>query len=258
MSTSTVTDQPAVPDNDLLRYLKVRGTTRNFKTDPIPDNWIDALCAAGQRAPTSSNIQAYSIIVVKDPETKRQLAALGNDQQHIIDCPVFMAFVADLTHPAFASSTQGKEFDGRTLESTLLAFIDAALVGMTVSLAAGTMGLGSVMIGAMRNKPLEVAEVLRLPQRTVVVFGLCVGWPKAPPHAKPRLPLDMVVHREHYEASNYDRHVAQYDRELAAHYRAQNRVSPDAAWTEPIADKFTKPQRPNLRRELITLGFELE
>lgn len=257
MST-TSTEQPPVPDNDLLRYLKSRGTTRNFKTDPIPDAWIDALCAAGQRVPTSSNIQAYSIIVIKDPETKKKLAELGNNQQHIIDCPVFLAFVADLTHPAFASTMQDADFDGRTLESALLAAIDAALVGVTVSLAAGTMGLGSVLIGAMRNQPLEVAELLRLPKRAFVVFGLCVGWPKAPPHVKPRLPLAMVVHREFYHGEGYAEHVAQYDRELAVHYRAQQRVSPDAAWTKPIAEKFTKPQRPNLRRELNIMGFELE
>jgi len=257
MNASRPSD-PSVPSNDFLRYLEGRGTTRDFKSDPIPDAWIDALCAAGQRASTSSNMQAYSMIVVKDPATKRKLAALGNQQKHIEDCPVFMAFVADLTHPMSASATQGKTFRGTTLESCLLAAIDAALVGQTVQLAAGTMGLGSVMIGAMRNHPLEVAEVLRLPKRAFVVFGLCLGWPKTPWRAKPRLSPEMVVHREFYDADKRAPYIAEYDVRLADFYRSQGRATPDAGWTGPIAEKFESAQRPNLKSELHTMGFELE
>ena len=249
---------PPVPDNDLMRYLRERGSTRNFKTDPIPDAWLEALLAAGQRAPTSSNMQVYSIVVVKDAETKKKLAEFAGNQKHIIDCPVFLALCADLNGPALACEMHGTSFHGQTFEKGLVAAIDASLVGMTISLAAGTMGLSTVMIGAMRNKPLEVAELLGLPPRVFVVFGLCVGWPKTSPIPKPRLPMPAVVHQERYDASRLPELVEQYNRELAQYYRDQNRETPDDAWTQVISDKYSKPARQHLRQHLNTLGFGLE
>lgn len=255
-ATFAIPDTP--PDNDLLRYLRNRGSVRNYKPDPVPDAWVDALTAAGQRAPTSSNIQAFSIIVVRDPETKKRLAELAANQQHIIDCPVFFALCADLTGPAQASKLHGTKFHGYTFEKGLVASIDAALVGMTMSLTAGTMGLGTIFIGAMRNQPLEVARLLKLPPRVYVVFGICLGWPETPSSAKPRLPMKSVVHREFYDPDQRAAALADYDRELADYYRALGRPSPDAAWTKVIADNLAVPLRKNLRQELKTLGFDFE
>ena len=61
-STTAAPDAP-VPDNELIQLLNKRGTVRAYKSDPIPDAWVDAIIAAGMRAPTSSNIQAYSCLL---------------------------------------------------------------------------------------------------------------------------------------------------------------------------------------------------
>lgn len=246
------------PDNDLLRHLRERGSVRNYKPDPVPAAWVDAITGAGQRAPTSSNIQAFSIIVIRDPETKKQLAELCGNQKHIVDCPVFFALCADLTGPALAAQQHGTVFHGNTFEKGLVANIDAALVGMTMSLAAGTMGLGTVMIGGIRNHPLEVAKLLKLPPRVYAVFGLCLGWPAKAPLPKPRLPLNSIVHQEFYNSGQREAALENYDRQLAEYYRAQGRVSPDHAWTKVVAEQFSAPRRQHLRQELKTLGFDLE
>lgn len=252
----SIPDTP--PDNELLRYLRNRASVRDYKPDPVPDAWVDAIIAAGQRAPTSANIQGFSIIVVRDPETKKRLAELASNQQHIIDCPVYFAVCADLTGPARAAVLHGTEFHGQTFEAGLVATIDAALVGMTMSLVAGTMGLGTILIGAMRNQPLEVAKLLKLPPRVYVVFGICLGWPAEPSSAKPRLPMTSVVHREFYDPDQRAAALAAYDQELAAYYRAHGRTTPDAAWTKVIAEKLSTPIRKHLRQELKTLGFDFE
>ena len=255
MTQQAPMDAAQVPDNDLLRTLRKRGTVRNFKADPIPDAWIDTLVAAGRRAPTSSNLQAYSVIVVRNRETKQKLAELANNQKHIADCPVFIAFCADLNGPMHACEVHGTKFLRDTLEKTLIASIDAALVGMTVSVAAETMGLGAVMIGAVRDHPVEIAKLLKLPDGCFVVFGLCLGWPAQAPVAKPRLPTEGIVHQEFYDASHRAEAVTRYDRELAEYYRAQQRDTPDQAWTQVLAEKFSKPRREDLRKLLESLGF---
>ena len=242
----------------MLRLLHARGSVRNYKPDPVPEPWVDAILAAGQRAPTSANIQAYSIIVVKNPETKARLAELAGNQRHIVDCPVFFALCPDLTRAAYACELHGADFIGHTLEKGLVASIDAALVGMSMSLAAQSLGLGTVMIGGMRNFPLEVAELLQLPKRAYVVFGLCLGWPKEEPLPKPRQSMAAVVHREFYDATVPAAELAAYDRVLADYYTGQGRETPEQSWTKTTADNLSLPRRLKLREELKALGFELE
>jgi len=98
------------PENEVLRLLRLRGTVRNFKSDPVPEHLIEAVIAAGQRAPTSSNMQAYSIVVVRDQQTKTVLTEIaGGHQAHVADCPVFFALCADLTRTDYACSMHGKQ-----------------------------------------------------------------------------------------------------------------------------------------------------
>jgi nitroreductase len=64
----------------------------------------------------------------------------------------------------------------------LMAAIDTALAAQNAVVAAESLGLGTVYIGALRNQPERVAQVLGLPHKSFAVFGLCVG------HADPEQP----------------------------------------------------------------------
>src|SRR3954467_11211411 len=103
-NTGSVAPDAPVPENDLTRVLARRGTVRAYKSDPIPESWVNAIVEYGMRAPTSSNIQASSVIVVTNPESKKKLAELAGNQQHIIDCPVYFAICADTNRMAHARS----------------------------------------------------------------------------------------------------------------------------------------------------------
>ena len=48
---------------------------------------------------------------------------------------------------------------------------------MSAYLAAESIGLKGLMIGAVRNDTLKTAEILGLPKRVYCVFGMCLGWP---------------------------------------------------------------------------------
>ena len=260
VSSPSISSAPnsAVPDTEVLRLLAARGSVRNFKPDPVPEAWVNAILAAGQRAPTSSNLQVYSLVVVRNQQTKTKLAELAGNQQHIIDCPVYFALCADLTRAAHACEVHDVKFLGHTLEKGLVASIDAALVGMSMTLAADSLGLGTVMIGGMRNHPVQVARLLKLPPRCYVVFGLCLGWPKTPPVPKPRQSMAAVVHHEQYDASAHAQALAEYDKELAHYYVSQDRATAEQSWTRATAEKLSTPTRTKLRQELNALGFELE
>ncbi len=257
-SSAPVAADAPVPENDLTRVLARRGTTRSFKPDPVPEHWVKAIIENGVRAPTSANLQAYSVIVVRNPESKKKLAELAGNQQHIIDCPVFFALCADLTRVNHAISMHGKEYEGRSFESCLVSSLDACLVGMTMSLVADSFGLANVMIGGMRTRPVEVAGVLKLPPRCYVVFGMCVGWAAKRPLAKPRHPLSGVVHYDVYDPQMRAQAIEAYDKDLAGYYRSRGVETPDDAWSGILAERMSKDQRKKLMQELRSLGFPLD
>ncbi len=243
--------------SSVLETLEGHVSIRRYRDEEISEATLERLWAAAQRSPTSSNMQAYSLVVVRAAARKARLAELAGGQAHVAECPIFLAICADIRRLQRACSHQGATLAKNT-ENTLVATIDAALVGMSLCLAAESIGLGAVMIGGMRNQPAAVAAELALPSGVYVTFGLCLGWPAEQPPQKPRLPLSLIVHHEQYNETALDSALREYDAALAAHYRQEGRNSPEAAWTGVIARGFSRPRRADLRPTLEKMGFSFD
>lgn len=254
MSTKTThTTNPAI--ETLNQHVSIR----HYTDDPIDDALLNTILNAARRSPTSSNMQAYTFIVVRDPATKATLAELTGNQRHVAECPVFIACCADINRLERACTLHDTTL-ARNTENLLVATVDASIAGMSLMTAAESVGLGGVMIGGIRNHPDEVAELLGLPDGVYVVYGMCLGWPatdKIPPQ-KPRMPESLIIHHERYDTTDPAEKLREYDATLAAHYRSEGRTTPDAAWTRIIADKFSTPRRPHLRTILEKLGFRFD
>ncbi len=247
-----------IPNTELTNQLSRRGTVRAFKNEPIPEPWAQAIVEYGMRAPTSSNRQEYSIIRVKDAKLRADLVAICPSQKHIVDAAAFYAICADQNRVAHAMSMYGKAYSAFGLEGGLVASIDAALVGLTMSYVAESFGLASVLVGALRDNAVEVAKVLKLPPRCYVVFGLGVGWGATEPIPKPRHDVSAVLHTDAYDAKAHAEAIVAYDRDLAAYYRLRGVDTPDAAWSQVMSQRYTAATRPNLREDLTALGFPMK
>lgn len=241
----------------ITETLKNHVSIRKYNGERIPDEMLREILNAARRSPTSSNMQAYSFVVVRNPETKQKLAASAGNQKHIETCDVFIAICADTSRLEKACEMHGAKL-ARNLENFLVSSVDAALAGMSVAIAAESFGLGHVMIGGMRNRPQYNAEVLGLPNGVYVVFGMCLGFPDEAniPPQKPRLPEELVIHYEQYDTSDPTEKLQQHDRELAEHYESLGRNLHKAAWTGVMADKFSSPKRPDLRATLENMGYK--
>jgi len=242
--------------SETIDVLNRRVSVRKFKPDPVPQALVDEVLTAAFRAPTSSNIQTYSVVKVRDPQSRGRLAEVAGGQQHIIECPVYLAFCADMTRIEYAMKRNGNSLENNNFEMGLVSSVDAALVGMAAYTAADSVGLKGVMIGALRNDPKTTAEILGLPRRVFAVFGLCLGFPAESPTQKPRMDFDCVVHEDTYDQRKMQPFVDQYDRELAAHYRAEGRETDDASWTHEMDVKFSAKPRNTLRATLRDMGFD--
>ena len=242
--------------SETIRLLRDRRSIRKFTNDPVPEATVEAVLEAAFRAPTSSNIQSYSVVVVRDQKAKDELAVATGNQRHVAETPVFLGFCADLTRIAHALEINGHSIDDNNLETCLVSSLDAALVGMSAELAAGSLGLQGVMIGGVRNDPVEVARILGLAHRVYCVFGMCLGWPAEAPRQKPRMRTADMIHYERYDAARTKAGLADYDRVLGDHYQATGRPTTADSWTHDMDKKFHPWLRDGLRQALRKLGFE--
>jgi nitroreductase len=252
-----------LPGGATLEVLLQHRTVRAFTEEPLPEGTLQALVAAAQSAPTSSNLQAWSVISVTDPARRARLATLANEQAQVRDCPLLLVFVADLSRLDRIGERAGGRADAnRYLEMFLVASVDAALAAQNALVAAESLGLGTCYIGAMRNHPERVAAELGLPPDAFAVFGLCVGWPDParPAEVKPRLPQAAVLHRERYDAGAEQAAIERYEPAMQA-FQASQRMTV-TAWSRQTAarvrDAAGLTGRHTLRATLRRMGFGLE
>ena len=254
---------PAVgPWNATLDLLLAHRSVRSYLPRPLPQGTLETLVAAAQSASTSSNLQTWSVVAVTDPDAKRKLSAVAANQQHIIECPLFLVWLADISRNQRLGDAAGATMEVMPyLETFLVAAIDAALAAQNAVIAAASLGISTVYIGALRNDPETVASTLGLPPGTFGVFGLCIGYenPRKAADVKPRLPQAAVLHRERYDAGPEAALVAAYDRTTTA-FSERNEMA-RTTWTDRVFGRMTKiahlAGRDRLRQALNALGFEL-
>lgn len=211
---------PPFAREDIAGFLRHR-SVRKYSDEPIDEQTISALVAAAQSSATSSNLQLWSVISVQEPERRESIAKLCADQDQIREAAWFFAFLADHYRLRKAASEAGENPGGLDyVEFFVMAVVDAALAAERMVCAAESLGIGICYIGALRNNPEGVRELLELPEGTFGIFGLCLGWPAEGLGAeiKPRLSQSAIWFRE-----RYDRNVSveEYNSRMKPFYESQ-------------------------------------
>ncbi|MCZ8108343.1 MAG: NADPH-dependent oxidoreductase [Burkholderiales bacterium] len=237
-------------------------SVRSFAPLPLEEGTLEALIAAAQSAATSSNLQAWSVVAVEDAGRKARLSELAGRQKQVMEAPLLLVWLADLSRLAVLGAERGQQTDALDyLEMLFVAVIDAALAAQNATVAAESLGLGTVYIGALRNHPEAVAAELALPPRVLPVFGLCIGHPdpSVVTGVKPRLPQSAVLHRETYSGPASAADVRGYDAAITA-FQAEQAIA-QVPWSQQALARVAGPQslsgRDRLKDALVALGFPL-
>lgn len=249
--------------NETLDTLLAHRSVRAYLPDPLPAGVAELLVAAAQSAASSSNLQPWSVVAVEDRARKARLSVLAGNQKHIVDAPLFLVWLIDLNRLERIGEGEGKPARALDfLESFLLGAVDTSLAAQSAVVALESLGLGSVYIGGIRNRPAEVAAELGLPPGVFAPFGLTVGRPDpdAPAAVKPRLPQQSVLFRERYDAAVVPEGVERYNASLRA-FQAEQGLPPQN-WTAVVAQRLRGAEalhgREHLRAVLGDLGFRLD
>ena len=249
--------------NETLDAILSHRSVRSYLPSPVPAGIVDIAVAAAQSAPTSSNLQAWSVVAVEDKERKARLNAVAGNQRQIAQAPLLLVWIADLARPRAIATGRTGSADGLDyLESFLLGVIDAALAAQNAVVALESLGFGTCYIGALRNNPEAVARELGLPEGAFPVFGLTVGIPDPtlPASVKPRLPQAAIVHRERYGESAPAVELGGYDQALKG-FQAEQAMA-EIGWTEQVTNRIGTVQslkgRHVLKDVVRKLGFALK
>jgi nitroreductase len=191
--------------------IESRRSVKHYDPEHVmPEEELARLIELTKLAPSSFNMQNYRLVVVRDPELRKQIRAAAWDQAQVTDSSVLFIMCADLeahkADPAKYWSHAPQEVQD-ILGPMILPFYDdkpqlirdeairsTALAGMTLMLAAKDMGYGSCpMIGFDHD---AVSKLMNVPDDHVLSFIIAVGkeskpaWPRGE-----RLPdSEVVVH----------------------------------------------------------------
>ncbi|MDR1064168.1 MAG: nitroreductase family protein [Azoarcus sp.] len=248
----------------IIEHLLKHRSVRAYLPDPVSDEQLAAIVAAAQSASSSSNLQAWSVIAVRDAARRAKLAELTGKQPQVGEAPLQLVWIADLAR--LERVTQITQRPGEALdylEMFLVAAIDAAVAAQNAAVAAESLGLGIVYTGTMRNQPEEIAELLGLPPKTIALFGLCVGRPDParPADIKPRLPQSVVLHDECYSLDAQTPGIETYNAAMARFYEEQ-KMKVHATWavhsSKRVANAGALSGRDRLTEALHARGFALK
>jgi len=163
---------------EFYEVINKRRSIRAYKKDPVEDSKLSRILNAARLAPTAANRQPFSLIVVKDGETKQKLKD-AYSQEWFFTAPVIVCACA-------LPDNAWKRNDGKVYVD-----VDVAIAMDHLILAAFAEGLGTCWIAAF--KPEVVREVLNIPENMEPLILTPLGYPEIIPEPTFRKPLEEMV-----------------------------------------------------------------
>ncbi|WP_334329899.1 oxygen-insensitive NADPH nitroreductase [Companilactobacillus sp. HBUAS59699] len=244
--------------NSTIENMLQHVSVRDFKDQPITPQQKNDLIAAAQHGSTTEFVQAFSIIEITDPKLRSKLADITISSPHVKKADTFYVFVADLHRQANILRANHESLDSvKNMEALLLSTIDTTISAQNMAVAAESMGLGICYIGSLRNNIAQVAELLKLPDFTIPLFGMTVGVPKSKNQLKPRMSPANQVSINSYDESQFN-NLSEYDQTVRNYYINRKTNPANTSWTEKNLAIFKEVHRADVADFLKKQGFSLK
>ena len=244
-----------------------RGSIRKFTKKKVSDEILESLIATAQSAPTKSNLQQYSILIVSDKKNKKKIAELLKETRWALEAPVFLLFLADIRRNQLITEYKGYEYKNNNMDHFMNAVIDSALSMQSLIIAAESWGLGICPISMVRNHLEEIKLICELPKGVFPIAGLSVGWPAEKKRVSSRLSKNLIFHKNKYsdekiieELKNYDELFFKKNPIPVSKQRHVDKYGPaeKGTWSENISRQLSIPERINFSNWLKNNGFDLK
>lgn len=216
-----------------MKNLNKRTSIRKYAPREVSDELLYRLLREAERTQTMGNLQLYSVVITRSEKQKEALAPAHFNQPMVKEAPVVLTFCADFRR----TSRWAEERNAKPGYDNFLSFINAAtdalLYCQTFCNLADEEGLGYCYLGTTVYMPKQIIEVLELPKLVMPVATITLGWPDEQPALSDRLPLESIIHEEHYE---------DYSRERIDQFYAEKEQLPENQKFVSINNKETLAQ----------------
>jgi len=165
--------------------VKKRHSIRSFKEKEIPKEKINKILELANLSPSAGNLQARSVVIIKNKKIKEQIAKAALDQNFIIEAPVVFVICANLEESASKYGKRGRE---------LYAIQDATIFASYLQLATVSLGLDSCWVGAFDEEELKI--ILNLGDKFRPIAIIPVGYAAEEPYLTDRKSLDEIIQKE--------------------------------------------------------------
>ncbi|MEU5418454.1 nitroreductase family protein [Streptomyces sp. NPDC001407] len=170
---------------ETLQVLRSRTVLRNYASEQLDDALIDQMLECMLAAPTASNKQAWSFVVVRRPESVRRVRAFSPG---MIGTPSFV--VVACVDRRMTDGLTGK-ISQKIYETSKLC---VAMAVENLLLSAHALGLGGCPVSSFREDALRV--LLDLPEPIEPVLLVPIGRPAEAPTPSDRRNKNEVISYE--------------------------------------------------------------
>lgn len=195
--------------NEVINLLNNRMSLRKYSDEKITEEELQVILNGTMRAPTAGNMMLYSVLVIKDEETKKTLARTCDNQPFIKKSDVILVFLADLQRwYDFYKASGVEEFciekgmEWRTPDEgdLFLAMQDTIIAAQTGAIIAESIGIGSCYIGDIIENYEEHEKLFKLPKWAMPVCMLCLGrYENEKRIIAPRFKQEYIIFDEKYK-----------------------------------------------------------
>lgn len=181
-----------------MEYFKNRRTVRKYSGKKISEELLKEMIEDASHAPTTGNMQLYSVIVTRDPEKKKSLAPFHFNQPTVEGADVVLTFCADFNRFTKWCKESNADPGYDNFQSFICAVLDTALFAQQFCTIAEMNGLGTCYLGTTTYNAPQIAELLELPDLVVPVTTVTVGYPEGVAPQSDRLEVNAIMHSEKY------------------------------------------------------------
>lgn len=156
---------------DFIDLINLRQSTRKYSSRPVERAKLEQLIEAVRLAPSASNSQPWTLVIVDGPELKKRVAEATFSKiiafnKFAAEAPVLAVLVIE--KPKLITQV------GAGLKKREFPLIDIGIAAGHFCLQAAELGLGTCMIGWFDEK--RIKELLSIPKNKRIGLVVSVGY----------------------------------------------------------------------------------
>ncbi|MGB8349126.1 MAG: nitroreductase family protein [Gaiella sp.] len=203
---------------ELTDILKLRRMVRSYLADPVPRETIERIVATVRRAPSGGFSQGHRLVVVTEPDTRRELARLAGEDEYVAaggqswmstaPVHVFVGTREESYHERYRQPDKLRDGDEIGWPAPYW-YVDAGAAFLLLQLAAIDEGLSAGVYGVLPEQVPDVKALLAVPDDVHFVCLVTIGHPAPDPQetrlvsrlSQRRLALDELVRWERWDGT---------------------------------------------------------